>query len=345
MRVPYPISVLLLFSVIMLSCETDSPAEAILNPILTQLVPNSGEIGTELAVLFTGSNLLNASLTSLDTTLSITVVENSDVSLSTIFTISPYAIGSDLDIIVTTTGGSDTVSFNLTPPNISSLAWSTIADLPTQRCCMIVEAVNEKIYAIGGADSIGIVSLLEIYDPPSNSWSTGPDMSEAIIGATSTVIDSKIYIAGGNDINNKSLNSLYVFDPSENTWTTLTNMPTARFGSGAAAYGDRMYVFGGFIGNDTSFEIIVTDLLEMYDATQQIWTTLASIPEAAGGVSATNYGGKIYSIGGSGKQGVPSSTYYYDINNNNWSSTTEMPTDRHWNASGDIDISRREPKT
>ena len=90
--------------------------------------------------------------------------------------------------------------------------------------------LNGKIYVFGGDSSNQYINshptnLLQIFDPASNSW-TIPSTSGTFTPRsflTSSVIDGKIYVLGGEkgiDSDLTKLNTLEVFDPLTNTWST-----------------------------------------------------------------------------------------------------------------------------
>ncbi|MFC1529802.1 kelch repeat-containing protein, partial [Gemmatimonadota bacterium] len=102
------------------------------------------------------------------------------------------------------------------------------------------EAINGKIYVI---DQHG--DQITIYDPRTDTWenTTGGPGHWA---STTGVIDGKLYIAGGSDINNgDKMNTLVVFDPETGITTELSPMPTARDWMIGGVLDGRFYVIGG----------------------------------------------------------------------------------------------------
>ena len=69
------------------------------------------------------------------------------------------------------------------------------------------------------------------------------------------IINGHIYIAGGRDLNNTNLNTLYDYDIAANTWTTRANMPSGVNVPGSAVIAGKLWVFGGgnpFTGPSTA---------------------------------------------------------------------------------------------
>jgi hypothetical protein len=59
------------------------------------------------------------------------------------------------------------------------------------------------------------------------------------------IINGHIYIAGGRNIGNTNLNTLYDYDIAADTWTQRANLPTGVNVPGSAVIGGELWVFGG----------------------------------------------------------------------------------------------------
>jgi N-acetylneuraminic acid mutarotase len=78
--------------------------------------------------------------------------------------------------------------------------WVRKADIPTARVAISVDAIDGKIYAVGGMTSehpIIKTSKVEIYNPKTNTWDKGIDLINARAFHVSALIDGRIYIIGG----------------------------------------------------------------------------------------------------------------------------------------------------
>ena len=71
--------------------------------------------------------------------------------------------------------------------------------------------INGKLYAIGGTNNGANLSIVEIYDPTSNTWTTGTSEPTARYGPAVGVINSKLYVTGGYDATNVINESLEVY--------------------------------------------------------------------------------------------------------------------------------------
>jgi len=168
--------------------------------------------------------------------------------------------------------------------------WETKEPMPTPRSGVGANVVNGKIYVTGGyvpnSSSLtgsSFVSLNEVYDPETDSWTTKAEMPTAEIGFRSAVVDNKIYVTesitqiydGGTDtwslgtplphssisdarpVATTGVNApkqIYVFgggetqvyDPESDSWTFGADTPTKHLAFGVAVVNDLLYVIGGF---------------------------------------------------------------------------------------------------
>ena len=57
---------------------------------------------------------------------------------------------------------------------------------------------DDKLYAVGGADSVGDpIEVSEIFDPVTNSWSAGPPLSTGRRSSGAAAMGGSVYLAGG----------------------------------------------------------------------------------------------------------------------------------------------------
>jgi N-acetylneuraminic acid mutarotase len=114
--------------------------------------------------------------------------------------------------------------------------WTTMAPDPHAKYVPHVAQISGKLYVHGfDADPFGnqssFVPRLSIYDPASNTWTTGASPSLVRAYASVGVINGKLYIVGGcvmSDCNSLT-NVLEIYDPATNQWSLGQPMPTVRF--------------------------------------------------------------------------------------------------------------------
>src|SRR2546429_7216566 len=59
------------------------------------------------------------------------------------------------------------------------------------------------------------------------------------------VINGHLYVAGGRDINNTNLNTLYDYDIAADAWTQRANLPSGENVPGSAVIGGKLWGFCG----------------------------------------------------------------------------------------------------
>ena len=66
---------------------------------------------------------------------------------------------------------------------------------------MNAATADGKIYVMGGrtAGAYSTVNVTEIYDPSTNSWTTGAPLLYPVVAYASAVVNNKIYVIGGQD--------------------------------------------------------------------------------------------------------------------------------------------------
>jgi len=76
--------------------------------------------------------------------------------------------------------------------------WTTgLASMPTPRASLVAGHSGDKVYAIGGTDGVSASSVNEVYDIPSNSWSTNTPIPTARQEAGVNSHGGRVYVVGG----------------------------------------------------------------------------------------------------------------------------------------------------
>jgi len=129
------------------------------------------------------------------------------------------------------------------------------------------------------------------------------------------VIGDKIYIFGGQNADNTSINSIEVFDLTQpSTWTLLPGANNANINLvkefAGTVLADQWYVFGGYDGVPRS---IRSNYVESYDPVSNIWSEKSSMPTNRFQAATVTYNQQIYAFGGEYAQSENSPSYYYKI--------------------------------
>jgi len=180
--------------------------------------------------------------------------------------------------------------------------WTRKADMPTPRARAAASVVDGKIYVFGGArgggSSYAVMSIVEAYDPATDTWTRKADMPAPRELLSTSVVGGKIYaIAGQRE--EGSLRDVYptvdMYDPVTDRWTKKADAPLPRKVHSACVLNDIIYVFGGrnVIGGWPQ------STLFQYDPAADTWTAREDMPYEVATAPASTVDGRIYLIGGS----------------------------------------------
>jgi N-acetylneuraminic acid mutarotase len=171
--------------------------------------------------------------------------------------------------------------------------WEKKTDMPTERFGHSASVVDGKIYVIGGAKLDWTpLSIVEVYDPASDTWEKKSDMPTARWYLDTAVVDGMIYAVGGAKAGWVNLSTVELYNPVSDTWEKKAAMPTARRTPALAAVNGRIYAIGGTNG------VRVLETVEEYDPCANIWNSKSDMPTARYAVYAGVVDGKIYVVGG-----------------------------------------------
>ena len=180
---------------------------------------------------------------------------------------------------------------------IANSPWVAKTPMPHPREYFAVAKSGGLVYVIGG-ELLGTgtfpgpySALVDIYDPATDTWTTGIPMSTPRIAPVAAVVNGVIYVTGGDNQSAPTPSPLEAFDPTTMQWTTKAPMPTPRSGAAAAVLNDQICVFGGSIGSDIA-------TTECFDPVANTWTTGPSMPTARSRLGADTIGADAYAVGG-----------------------------------------------
>ena len=217
------------------------------------------------------------------------------------------------------------------------IKWKRIADLPGDQHIACAAVINEQVYIVGGQNPSGPPNYnkMRIYNPWTNSWSDGPDMSTrrylpgAGVVENCTTGEKELYVVGGYS-GYAGLSTVEKYTPSTGTWQTLAPVTGDRgHGIMTAVVNNNLYALGGFYNNDVYFSTN-----EMYDDCNDVWVPKTPITKDASelpmqmGLPAV-YGDNIYIFGGNTSGSALTYTLIYDSISDSWSEGTEIPRHRH----------------
>jgi hypothetical protein len=183
--------------------------------------------------------------------------------------------------------------------------WTTRAARPTYRTRFASATLNGLLYVFGGYGAAGngpggfadgeLKSHVEVYDPTTNSWSTGTPMPMALSGAQTCVFGNDIYLFGGSSAGNAQERSILTYNTVTNTWSAKSPMPTTRVDFSCVAVDGAAYLVGGS-GYTPSYALMGT--IERYDPFVETWTSPARLQTPRASLSAISIGHRLFTFGG-----------------------------------------------
>jgi N-acetylneuraminic acid mutarotase/thiol-disulfide isomerase/thioredoxin len=239
-------------------------------------------------------------------------------------------------------GGSGTMGVSLDTYiyNIATDTWTTApasAALQIGRISPMVEAVNGKIYIIGGYSQLAplrISSTVLEFDPASSLLATKATMPLPVAGAGSFVSNNKIFILGGcgtGGWNADMKDTIQIYDPAANTWTVSpSKLPVLMRTFATAKLGDQVVIAGGYSKNATP--IIKSTWSGQISGDEITWTKVDDYPAGeinrmSAGASAT----KMYFSSGqlSAGSATTGKTYILHPDTKTWEAVDDNPTPAH----------------
>ena len=230
-----------------------------------------------------------------------------------------------------TGGGKITV---LTPKPVGS--WTNKKPMTTALLDAGSAVLNNKLYLVMGKDGVGPKKSLRIYDPATDSWSTGADVPAtypAVENPAAVALGNKLFVFGGSSMPfSGAVPNAAVYDTTNNTWTDLPPLATGRGGATAQVLNNEIWVIGGMDAAGVSLASV-----EIFNPANNSWRSGPSLVVARDNPGSAVLNGKIYVFGGrtrfsGGGESVstPTSVEMFDPTKGTWTELTlnDMPTGR-----------------
>jgi N-acetylneuraminic acid mutarotase len=187
--------------------------------------------------------------------------------------------------------------------------WTRKTPRPTYRYRFATATVHGKIYVLGGqgrldngprspVDPITIQeskSHVEIYDPATDSWSTGHAAPFPFFGGTSCAVGNQIYVFGMFVTWPTWEPSVLVYDTATDQWSAKGPVPARITDRACVTAGERVWLFGG---EGVSSPITASDRVDLYDPLADSWVSNTRLPTARSRLSATRVGNEVFVFGG-----------------------------------------------
>jgi len=214
--------------------------------------------------------------------------------------------------------------------------WSPLGEMPEGRAFCSGAVVGAKVYVVGGKEDgvDGVTNKVFMYDPSVDTWTLiNSRMLSERWGHGVAVLNDKIYVVGGNNMDDESQYYTEVLDltdgphPKPNQgpspkWDYVAKLKVSRHAAGVAALNGKIFAVGG---NECPSGVNrPTDVtsVEIYDPEQNVWTSPGIyMSESKNGVGLGVLDGVLYCVGGSG---MGNTVERFNEDTNTWSQVAEM---------------------
>ena len=212
--------------------------------------------------------------------------------------------------------------------DLATQTWAGLPDMDTARHGMAVAAVEKSVYAIGGATGVGdtqvtssaeALKLAARKPQPASEWRSLPDAPTARLMMAWTVLDDKIWIAGGMS-HGTTLQTVQSYDPQTGAWQTQPPLPIPLHHATAATYRGEVVVIGG------ASDELAKASNKVFALRGGSWVELPSLTHARAAAAAAVVGDKLVVVGGQNEKQLVPQTEVFD--GESWKEAADLPTPR-----------------
>ncbi|MEV4628026.1 carboxypeptidase regulatory-like domain-containing protein [Micromonospora sp. NPDC049523] len=199
--------------------------------------------------------------------------------------------------------------------------WTPFAPLPMARQRPVAAFLGDRLYVTGGWAGTNIPAevepSLDVYDPATDTWSTGAPIPQGTAAAGSAVLDERLYVVGGCHPEGYSCGSssdVFRYDPVADRWESLAGYPEPVAWASCGAIEAAVYCAGG-VAEESSRSTY------RYDPAADTWTRLADLPIDLWAAGSTVADGRLDLSGGVTDDGstITNQGFAYDPVTDAWS--------------------------
>jgi N-acetylneuraminic acid mutarotase len=213
--------------------------------------------------------------------------------------------------------------------------WLSRATMPLARSGMASAEHGGFFYLFGGqiqdaytavpdAPVEGRYSVVQAYDPATDTWTRKQRMPVDVMDLTANTVDEAIYVFTGYGTQDFS-NLVYRYEPATDGWLEVSAVPLPHAEFMSETVAGKIYLIGGS-GVATDGTWSSQDDLLTYDPATNTWSEGTSAPGGIEGGASCVLGDRIFAF-----DGVASgATYIYDTTTSTWSEGAPAPQPRTW---------------
>ena len=212
--------------------------------------------------------------------------------------------------------------------DLATKTWAGLPDMTTARHGMAVAGVDKSVYAIGGAtgvDDTQVTSAAEALKlaprklQPASAWRSLPDAPTPRLMMAWTVLDDKVWIAGGMS-HGTTLQIVQSYDPQTGAWQSQPPLPIPLHHATAATYRGEVVVIGG------ASEELANASNKVFALRGGSWVELPSLTHPRAAAAAAVVGDKLVVVGGQNEKQLVPQTEVFD--GQSWKDAPDLPTPR-----------------
>ena len=145
-------------------------------------------------------------------------------------------------------------------------SWQQVGEpMPAPRVAAAYVAVDGRIYAIGGLVDGNATARVDIFDPASGRWQSGPALPAARASHVAARMNGRIHVTGGEQRRPpRTYGDHFVLDAGGSSWRRGVSMPSPRHGAVAAVADGKLVVVGGSPGAGVYTVFTESDVVDIY---------------------------------------------------------------------------------
>ncbi|WP_329456735.1 carboxypeptidase regulatory-like domain-containing protein [Streptomyces sp. NBC_01497] len=212
----------------------------------------------------------------------------------------------------------------------STGSWTQLASAEDLRQAPAHGFINGKFYAAGGFNGSTQFGdpdpKLEIYDPATNTWTTGAPEPRPYGGAGTATLDGKLYTIGGCSTWICDTTDADVYDPATDSWSPIASYPEKVAWESCAGIDGNLYCAGGTAQTDGVEGNQTIKHAYVYDPDANSWSRLPDMPIPLWGSSYTSANGLLVISSGVSGTTITNEGFAFDPQSGTWSPLPNAPT-------------------